>query len=149
MCYSFSLVDVFFCLSLALMVANLLETVFITNLHFHSSHYGAVPRWLRILVLQYLAVFVGLRPVQANRVTVSLPDQAQGIKPSSFVPIGGVLCDKYYQGPACFSRMTNYWIGDSQQQSPPASSPQESSTESLVIYLQRSLQIMPWRNSES
>lgn len=73
------LLNVFFCLSLALMVANLLETVFITNLYFHSSHYGAVPRWLRILVLQYLAVFVGLRPMQANRVTVSLPDQAQAV----------------------------------------------------------------------
>lgn len=80
-CHLSSLADVFFCVSLALMVANLLLTLFITNLHFHSSHYGAVPRWLRVIVLQYLAVFVGLRPKQVNRVTVSLPDQPEGIQP--------------------------------------------------------------------
>lgn len=98
------------------MVANLLETVFITNLHFHSSHYGAVPRWLRILVLRHLAVFVGLRPKQVNRVTVSLPNHDQGIKPSLCVLTSGLLCDKHYLGSACFSRLTNQWIGDSQKQ---------------------------------
>lgn len=83
------------------MVANLLGTVFITNIHFHSSHYGKVPRWLRILVLKYLAVFVGFRPKQANRVTVSLPEHAQGIEPPPFVLMGWVLRDKCFQGPMC------------------------------------------------
>uniref|UniRef100_A0A3Q3NFZ8 5-hydroxytryptamine receptor 3A-like n=1 Tax=Labrus bergylta TaxID=56723 RepID=A0A3Q3NFZ8_9LABR len=67
------LINVFFCLSLALMVASLLETVFITNIQFSSSQYSAVPKWLSILVLKYLAVVVCLPPKKkSNRVTVIL-----------------------------------------------------------------------------
>uniref|UniRef100_A0A3Q3GSK7 Neurotransmitter-gated ion-channel transmembrane domain-containing protein n=1 Tax=Labrus bergylta TaxID=56723 RepID=A0A3Q3GSK7_9LABR len=67
------LINVLFALSLALMVASLLETVFVTNLQFSSSQYRAVPKWLNILVLQYLAKVVGLPPKKkSNRVTVSL-----------------------------------------------------------------------------
>ncbi|KAM7011965.1 5-hydroxytryptamine receptor 3A-like [Tautogolabrus adspersus] len=67
------LINVFFCLSLALMVTSLLETVFITNIQFSSSRYSAVPNWLSILVLQYLAVVVCLpRKKKSNRVTVFL-----------------------------------------------------------------------------
>ncbi|XP_070688308.1 5-hydroxytryptamine receptor 3C-like [Pempheris klunzingeri] len=68
------LINVFFSLSLALMVASLLETVFITNIQFSSSHYSAVPNWLSILVLRYLAIVVCLPPKKkSNRITVSLP----------------------------------------------------------------------------
>uniref|UniRef100_A0A3P9NL83 Neurotransmitter-gated ion-channel transmembrane domain-containing protein n=1 Tax=Poecilia reticulata TaxID=8081 RepID=A0A3P9NL83_POERE len=64
------LINVFFSISLALMVASLLETVFITNIQFSSSQYSAVPRWLSVLVLRYLAVVVCMSPKKSNRVTV-------------------------------------------------------------------------------
>ncbi|XP_037626102.1 5-hydroxytryptamine receptor 3A-like [Sebastes umbrosus] len=67
------LINVLFCISLALMVVSLLETVFITNIQFTSSQYGAAPHWLSVLVLRYLAVVVRIPPVKkSNRVTVSL-----------------------------------------------------------------------------
>ncbi|XP_070765021.1 5-hydroxytryptamine receptor 3A-like [Enoplosus armatus] len=67
------LMNVLFSLSLALMVASLLETVFITNIQFSSSQYSAVPHWLSVLVLRYLAVVVCLPPKKkSNRITVSL-----------------------------------------------------------------------------
>ncbi|XP_043985175.1 5-hydroxytryptamine receptor 3A-like isoform X1 [Gambusia affinis] len=66
------LINVFFSISLALMVASLLETVFITNIQFSSSQYSAVPHWLSVLVLRYLAIVVCLSPKKSNRVTVCL-----------------------------------------------------------------------------
>ncbi|XP_071344144.1 5-hydroxytryptamine receptor 3A-like isoform X1 [Trachinotus anak] len=67
------LINVFFCISLALMVASLLETVFITNIQFSSSQYNAVPHWLSVLVLRYLAVVVCIPPKKkSNRITVFL-----------------------------------------------------------------------------
>ncbi|XP_054645680.1 5-hydroxytryptamine receptor 3A-like [Dunckerocampus dactyliophorus] len=67
------LINVFFALSLALMVASLLETIFITNIQFTSTQYREVPRWLSILVLRYLAIAVHLPPQkESNRVTVVL-----------------------------------------------------------------------------
>uniref|UniRef100_A0A671Z4I9 Neurotransmitter-gated ion-channel transmembrane domain-containing protein n=1 Tax=Sparus aurata TaxID=8175 RepID=A0A671Z4I9_SPAAU len=64
------LMNVFFSLTLALMVTSLLETVFITNIQFSSSQYGAVPHWIRILVLRYMALLVCLKPQKpSNRVT--------------------------------------------------------------------------------
>ncbi|KAM7387949.1 hypothetical protein PAMP_024153 [Pampus punctatissimus] len=67
------LINVFFSISLALMVASLLETVFITNIQFSSSQYSAVPQWLSILVLRYLAFLVCIPPKKkSNRITVSL-----------------------------------------------------------------------------
>ncbi|KAG7513915.1 5-hydroxytryptamine receptor 3A-like [Solea senegalensis] len=57
------LINVFFCVSLVLMVVSLLETVLITNIQFSSSQYSQV--------LQYLAVVVFIPPVKkSNRVTV-------------------------------------------------------------------------------
>uniref|UniRef100_A0A3Q3W5E6 5-hydroxytryptamine (serotonin) receptor 3A n=1 Tax=Mola mola TaxID=94237 RepID=A0A3Q3W5E6_MOLML len=44
------LINVFFSVSLALMVASLLETVLITNIQLSTSQYSAVPRWLSVLV---------------------------------------------------------------------------------------------------
>ncbi len=81
--------DVFFSISLALMVVSLLETVFITNIQFSSSQYGAVPHWLSVLVLRYLAVVACLPPDKSNRVTVSLRPPTEGIMPLSFFM---VLC---------------------------------------------------------
>ncbi|CAJ1060757.1 -hydroxytryptamine receptor 3A-like [Xyrichtys novacula] len=67
------LINVFFSLSLALMVTSLLETVFITNVQYSSSQYSAVPNWLSVLVLRYLAIVVCLPPKKkSNRVTVNL-----------------------------------------------------------------------------
>ncbi|KAJ3586190.1 hypothetical protein NHX12_012591 [Muraenolepis orangiensis] len=65
-------INVFFSISLALMVASLLETILITNIQ-SSSNYHEVPRWVSILVLQYLAPVLGFTRKQgSNRVTVHL-----------------------------------------------------------------------------
>uniref|UniRef100_A0AAQ4RDX6 5-hydroxytryptamine (serotonin) receptor 3A n=3 Tax=Gasterosteus aculeatus aculeatus TaxID=481459 RepID=A0AAQ4RDX6_GASAC len=71
------LINVFFSISLALMVASLLETVFITNIQYSSSETRDVPHWLSVLVLQYLAVVVGLRQKENNsRTTIFLNPSA-------------------------------------------------------------------------
>uniref|UniRef100_A0A672QPZ3 Neurotransmitter-gated ion-channel ligand-binding domain-containing protein n=1 Tax=Sinocyclocheilus grahami TaxID=75366 RepID=A0A672QPZ3_SINGR len=49
------LINVFFSLCLALMVASLLETILITNIVCGSHDLPPLPKWLRILVLKYLA----------------------------------------------------------------------------------------------
>ncbi|XP_059197464.1 5-hydroxytryptamine receptor 3C-like [Centropristis striata] len=73
------LMNVFFSISFALMVASLLETVFITNIQFSSSQYSPVPHWLRVLVLRYLAVIVCLPPIKkSNRITVCLQQPPRG-----------------------------------------------------------------------
>uniref|UniRef100_A0A3B4XGG1 5-hydroxytryptamine receptor 3A-like n=1 Tax=Seriola lalandi dorsalis TaxID=1841481 RepID=A0A3B4XGG1_SERLL len=74
------LMNVLFSLSLALMVASLLETVFITNIQFSSSQYSAVPHWLSVLVLQYLSVVVCL-PSTKNCIKISIPPPATEKKP--------------------------------------------------------------------
>ncbi|XP_027146050.1 5-hydroxytryptamine receptor 3A-like [Larimichthys crocea] len=48
------LLNVFFSLCLALMVASLLETIFITNLLCGSADFSPVPHWIRVFVLQFL-----------------------------------------------------------------------------------------------
>lgn len=71
--------DVFFSLSLSLMVASLLETLLITHIHFHSSQYRVAPRWLSVLMLQYISVVVCVPPQKRHkRTTVSLPDHIKG-----------------------------------------------------------------------
>lgn len=71
--------DVFFSLSFALMVASLLATLFVTNLYYHSAHFGAVPHWLRTLMLNYAAVVVCFHPKKrSNRITVALPEHTKG-----------------------------------------------------------------------
>lgn len=60
------------------MVASLLETILITNIQLSSTH-GAIPDWLRTLVLQYVAVVVCLPPSPKKRtVTVFLNPSASG-----------------------------------------------------------------------
>ncbi|XP_008289923.1 5-hydroxytryptamine receptor 3A-like [Stegastes partitus] len=72
------LISVFFSLSLALMVTSLLETVLITNIQFSSRQYSALPHWLSILVLHYLAPVVCLPPKkESSRVTVVLNPAAK------------------------------------------------------------------------
>uniref|UniRef100_A0A8C1DWE0 Uncharacterized protein n=1 Tax=Cyprinus carpio carpio TaxID=630221 RepID=A0A8C1DWE0_CYPCA len=51
------LINVFFSLCLALMVASLLETILITNILYGSRDLPPLPKWLRILVLKYLSTF--------------------------------------------------------------------------------------------
>ncbi|XP_017159855.1 5-hydroxytryptamine receptor 3C-like [Poecilia reticulata] len=52
------LINVFFSLCLALMVASLLETILVTNLLSNSPDFSPVPRWIRILVLNFLGCLV-------------------------------------------------------------------------------------------
>uniref|UniRef100_A0A3Q2D0Q2 Neurotransmitter-gated ion-channel ligand-binding domain-containing protein n=1 Tax=Cyprinodon variegatus TaxID=28743 RepID=A0A3Q2D0Q2_CYPVA len=52
------LINVFFSLCLALMVASLLETIFITNLFSNLSELSPVPRWIRVIVLNFLGYLV-------------------------------------------------------------------------------------------
>ncbi|XP_067454268.1 5-hydroxytryptamine receptor 3A-like [Thunnus thynnus] len=81
--YTTPLLNVVFSVSFALMVASLLETIFITNIQFSSSQYSAVPHWVSILVLRYLAVVVFLPPKKkSNRVTVSLHPPARAMNTS-------------------------------------------------------------------
>uniref|UniRef100_A0A3Q1ELM5 Neurotransmitter-gated ion-channel transmembrane domain-containing protein n=1 Tax=Acanthochromis polyacanthus TaxID=80966 RepID=A0A3Q1ELM5_9TELE len=54
------LINVFFSLCLALMVASLLETILITNLLCGSADFSPVPHWVRVFVLQFLGVLVCL-----------------------------------------------------------------------------------------
>ncbi|KAL6108070.1 htr3c [Pungitius sinensis] len=57
------------------MVASLLETVFITNIQYRSCRDRAVPHWLSVLVLRYLAVVVCL-PREENRSSIFLNPSA-------------------------------------------------------------------------
>uniref|UniRef100_A0A671Z3P6 5-hydroxytryptamine receptor 3A-like n=1 Tax=Sparus aurata TaxID=8175 RepID=A0A671Z3P6_SPAAU len=82
------LMNVFFSLTLALMVTSLLETVFITNIQFSSSQYGAVPHWIRILVLRYMALLV-LFSVDISVQNIS--DNATPEKPPAAPPDPGLV----------------------------------------------------------
>lgn len=68
--------DVFFSLSFAMMVVSLLVTLFIVHVHFHSSYFSVVPRWLSVLVLQYVAPAICLsQRKHSNNITLSLPQR--------------------------------------------------------------------------
>ncbi|XP_071200502.1 5-hydroxytryptamine receptor 3A-like [Salvelinus alpinus] len=54
------LINVFFAICLALMVASLLETILITNLLVGSSNFHPVPGWVRVLVLHFMGTLVWL-----------------------------------------------------------------------------------------
>ncbi|XP_071318237.1 5-hydroxytryptamine receptor 3C-like [Trachinotus anak] len=54
------LINVFFSLCLALMVASLLETILITNLLCSSGDFSPVPRWIQVVILQILGRLVCL-----------------------------------------------------------------------------------------
>ncbi|XP_045905956.1 5-hydroxytryptamine receptor 3C-like [Micropterus dolomieu] len=76
------LINIFFSISLSLMVASLLETVFITYIQSRSSSQNSdVPRWLNVLVLNYLAAVVCLPPKKkSNQITVFL-HSSKGMSP--------------------------------------------------------------------
>ncbi|XP_017268771.1 5-hydroxytryptamine receptor 3A [Kryptolebias marmoratus] len=52
------LINVFFSLCLALMVASLLETILITNLLCNSADFSPVPGWIKVLVLKFIGCLV-------------------------------------------------------------------------------------------
>uniref|UniRef100_A0A8C7IR71 5-hydroxytryptamine receptor 3A n=1 Tax=Oncorhynchus kisutch TaxID=8019 RepID=A0A8C7IR71_ONCKI len=54
------LINVFFAICLALMVASLLETILITNLLVGSSNFHPVPGWVRVFVLRFMGTLVWL-----------------------------------------------------------------------------------------
>ncbi|XP_074523981.1 5-hydroxytryptamine receptor 3C-like [Halichoeres trimaculatus] len=56
------LINVFLSMCLTMMVASLLETIFITNLLCGSAHYPSVPHFIRVLVLHILGRLVLLPP---------------------------------------------------------------------------------------
>ncbi|KAI7791415.1 putative 5-hydroxytryptamine receptor 3A-like, partial [Triplophysa rosa] len=60
------LINAFFSLCLALMVASLLETIFITNIVCGSSRYPALPQWVKVLFLDYIARLVCLSKSDQN-----------------------------------------------------------------------------------
>ncbi|KAG7488130.1 hypothetical protein MATL_G00031120 [Megalops atlanticus] len=56
------IIGIYFSVCLALMVISLLETVIITNvLHHNSMKYREVPRWVRVLILKYIARLICYR----------------------------------------------------------------------------------------
>ncbi|XP_034439744.1 5-hydroxytryptamine receptor 3A-like isoform X1 [Hippoglossus hippoglossus] len=84
---SIPLINVFLSLCLGLMVASLLETILITNLLCGSTHYSAVPHWIRVLVLRILGQLVRLPPKSRDLqdVTVIQNPSAHEMKVSSVV----------------------------------------------------------------
>ncbi|KAM9454112.1 5-hydroxytryptamine receptor 3A-like [Clarias gariepinus] len=56
------LISVFFSISLALMVISLLVTMFIVNLHNNGHLSPKAPRWLHVLILDYLARLLFMSP---------------------------------------------------------------------------------------
>uniref|UniRef100_A0A667ZCA0 5-hydroxytryptamine (serotonin) receptor 3A n=1 Tax=Myripristis murdjan TaxID=586833 RepID=A0A667ZCA0_9TELE len=92
------LINVFFSLCLALMVASLLETILITNLLCGSANFSPPPYWVQVLVLRVLGCLVGLPPKpreQKEAVTLS-PVVAEDSKAVEEVPQekGSVVEDK-------------------------------------------------------
>ncbi|XP_042369560.1 5-hydroxytryptamine receptor 3E-like [Plectropomus leopardus] len=73
------LINVFFSICLALMVASLLETILITNLLYGSGDFSPAPRWVQVLVLQILG-----RLVCMSRKSKEPEDS--DMKPSTVVP---------------------------------------------------------------
>lgn len=59
---------------LALMVASLVETVFVTNMC-RSNYHSPVPRWVRVIVLQLLGclVFLHSKPSDTEDATIENP----------------------------------------------------------------------------
>uniref|UniRef100_A0A8C8LXR8 5-hydroxytryptamine receptor 3A-like n=1 Tax=Oncorhynchus tshawytscha TaxID=74940 RepID=A0A8C8LXR8_ONCTS len=71
------LINVFFAICLALMVASLLETILITNLLVGSSNFRPVPGWVRVLVLRFMGTLVWL-PQKSREDKIILNPVARG-----------------------------------------------------------------------
>uniref|UniRef100_A0A3Q3W5F4 Neurotransmitter-gated ion-channel ligand-binding domain-containing protein n=1 Tax=Mola mola TaxID=94237 RepID=A0A3Q3W5F4_MOLML len=78
------LLNSFFSLSLALMVASLLETLLIIHIHFHSSQYRVAPHWLSVLMLQYIAVVVCVRPQKRTKRITSVSSHSLPVEPALY-----------------------------------------------------------------
>lgn len=157
-CPPLSLADVFFSVSLALMVASLLETVLITHIQLSSTH-GAMPDWFRTLVLEYGAVLVCLPPSKKKRtVTVFLNPSATGtggnfllfwskaniqIRSETFINISyNMYCNKYV-----FKFKQADFFCQCQNQLCLLPATQSKALRNFQKVLQKShLRIFPWRN---
>ncbi|XP_011613226.1 5-hydroxytryptamine receptor 3C-like isoform X2 [Takifugu rubripes] len=81
------ILNVFFSLSFAMMVASQLVTLFIVHVHFHSCYFSVAPQWLSVLMLQYVAPVICLsQRKQSNRITVSLPQRGEAVTASIVFP---------------------------------------------------------------
>uniref|UniRef100_A0A8C1JUE9 5-hydroxytryptamine receptor 3A-like n=1 Tax=Cyprinus carpio TaxID=7962 RepID=A0A8C1JUE9_CYPCA len=74
------LINVFFSLCLALMVASLLETIVITNILCGSSDYPPLPNWVKVLFLHYLARLVCLPENTKGTISCSLEKEISQIR---------------------------------------------------------------------
>ncbi|XP_068446257.1 5-hydroxytryptamine receptor 3A-like [Clinocottus analis] len=82
------LINVFFAICLALMVASLLETILITNLLCRSADFSPVPHWIRVLVLQVLGrlVFLPQKTKKTNDSEMRPNAEAAQQKPDAELP---------------------------------------------------------------
>ncbi|XP_051549444.1 5-hydroxytryptamine receptor 3A-like [Myxocyprinus asiaticus] len=71
------LINVFFSFCMALMVASLLETILITNILCGSSNYPPLPKWIRILVLKYLARLVCLGKKSCDQMSATEANRSE------------------------------------------------------------------------
>uniref|UniRef100_A0A667WZW2 Neurotransmitter-gated ion-channel transmembrane domain-containing protein n=1 Tax=Myripristis murdjan TaxID=586833 RepID=A0A667WZW2_9TELE len=76
------LINIFFSISFALMMASLLETVFITHVQFSSSRYNAVPHWLSVLchtIHHFLPLcsFILVQPEMSISISPTAGEKAQ------------------------------------------------------------------------
>ncbi|XP_024281024.2 5-hydroxytryptamine receptor 3A [Oncorhynchus tshawytscha] len=71
------LINVFFAICLALMVASLLETILITNLLVAPCNFCPVPGWVRVLVLRFMGTLVWL-PQKSREDKIILNPVARG-----------------------------------------------------------------------
>ncbi|XP_030646984.1 5-hydroxytryptamine receptor 3E-like [Chanos chanos] len=69
--HNIPLINVFFSICLALMVASLLETILITNVMCGSANYPCLPHWVRVLFLKHLARLVGLETKPTDQKTTA------------------------------------------------------------------------------
>uniref|UniRef100_A0A671QAH8 5-hydroxytryptamine (serotonin) receptor 3A n=1 Tax=Sinocyclocheilus anshuiensis TaxID=1608454 RepID=A0A671QAH8_9TELE len=74
------LINVFFSLCLALMVASLLETIVVTNILCGSSDYPPLPNWVKVLFLHYLARLVCLPENTKATISCSLEKEISQIR---------------------------------------------------------------------
>ncbi|KAM4629842.1 5-hydroxytryptamine receptor 3A-like [Polymixia lowei] len=127
------LINVFFSISLALMVASLLETVIVTNIQSSSAHLHAVPNWLSVLVLQYLARVVCLPPKKrSNRVTVMIhPVAKDNIKHIEVPPYDGVKTESGLQQQSNKATILQSIANDRHPEEKPTQKPLEPALEEL------------------
>ncbi|XP_063058147.1 5-hydroxytryptamine receptor 3C-like [Engraulis encrasicolus] len=74
------LLNVFFSICLALMVASLLETIIITNLMHNSQAYPAAPHWLTFIIIDVIGRLVCLRRKKTPEQGFVLPNHGSLVK---------------------------------------------------------------------